>query len=143
RAAGHRSPRTQPAGPARRLRGEPWSCARHASGRSRSLQSPFSAGGVLMCSVDRAVKAMPFGLDVGLQRGKQPAPLAVPRPAVEAIEHGLPWPELFGQIPPRRSGAPPPKHGIDEVPVVVTRFADLVVGCQECLDLRPLLVTQL
>ena len=99
--------------------------------------------GVLVRSVDRAVEAMPFVVHVGLQRAKQPVPLAVLRPAIEPIEHGLPRAELLGQVSPWRSRSPPPKHRFDEVPIIVTGFANRVVGLQEALDLRPLCVVQL
>jgi hypothetical protein len=86
---------------------------------------------------------MPFVVDVAPQRGKQAAPLAVLRPAIEPIEYRLPWPELLGQISPRHAGSSPPKHSLDEVPIVAPWLTDSVIAVEESFDLRPLLVAQL
>src|ERR1700730_5886883 len=133
----------RPAGQAHRRRGGPWSLDRLASGRSHGLAPPFSAGRMLVRPIDRAVEAMPFVVDVGPQDTEHPFPLALLRPAIEPIEHRLPRSELGGQVPPRCSRPPPPKHGLDKVSVILTGLAGRVVRLQERLDLRPLLVREL
>jgi hypothetical protein len=98
---------------------------------------------MLVGSVDRAVEAMPFVVHVGSQGAKHSVPLAVPRPAIEAIEDRLPRTEFGGQIPPRRARPSPPKDGFDEISVICAWLAHRVVGFQERFDLQPLLVAQL
>jgi len=98
---------------------------------------------MLVGSIDRAVEAVPLVIDVGLQGTKQPSPLAALGPPIEPIEHGFPWPKLFGQVSPRSSGPPPPQHRFDEVAVVVAPLADRIIGYQERMNPRPLLVAQL
>ncbi len=60
------------------------------------------------------------------------------RPAIEAIEDRLPWTEVVGQITPRNTGSTPPRHGFNEVAVVLRRPTSPSLGGEYCLYFCPL-----
>ena len=105
-----------------------------------SAAAPLSSRGVLVGAVDRAVQAVPFVIGIGPQGLEQAHPLASLRPAVKAVEHGLPWPELVRQIAPRNACTSPPQHRLDEAAVVCARAPSSRLRGQHCLHPNPLRV---
>jgi hypothetical protein len=104
---------------------------------------PFTACGVLVDPVDRAVEAVPLVVRIHSYGFEQPRPLARLGPAVEAVENGLPRSEMVGQIPPRYARAPPPQHRLDEVAVILSRPTRSALRSQNRGDLRPSSVVEL
>jgi hypothetical protein len=98
---------------------------------------------MLVRSVDRAVEAMPLIVAVGLKRQEQTLPLSSSRPPVEAVEHGLPRPEVRWKITPRNASAAPPQYRFDESPIIVCRPAGAAFRLQKQVDLRPLRLREL
>jgi len=90
---------------------------------------------VLVRSINRAVKAMPLVVAVGLKRQEQALPLASFRPAIEAVEHGLPWSEVRWKITPRNACATPPQDRFDESTIIVCRPASPAFRLQKQVDL--------
>lgn len=135
------SPRTQAADRARRRPGGPWSSHRLVSGRCPGTRAPLSTRGMLVGAVRRAVNALPFRIDVGLQRGEQLVPSPLLRPPIESIEDRLPWSKLVGQVPPRRTRAAPPHDRLEEAPVIMTRSSQTRLRRQNRRYSPPLLVS--
>src|SRR5262249_58789947 len=102
-------------------RGGTSSTSRRANGRCPEPRPPFSAGGVLVGTVDGAVEAVPFVITVALQRFEQAPPPAASGPAIKSIEDRLPRPKLGGHVSPCNPSAPPPKNRFNEVPIVSGR----------------------
>jgi hypothetical protein len=121
----------------------PWSISRRASDLCPVRRPPFSARGVLVSAVDRAVDAVPFIVAIGLQCMEQSAPPPGLRPAVESIEHGFPGPEVARQISPRDSRPAPPQDRLDEVAIVLRRPACSALRREHRFDLRPLPLIEL
>ena len=94
RAAGLQSLRTSGAIPARRRPSALSLRVPRATAPELVPFAPFCPCCVLMRSIDRAVYAVPLLIAIRLQCVKQVFPLASLRPAIEAIEHRLPRPEL-------------------------------------------------
>ena len=106
-----------------------------AEGAALRGRPPFSTRGVLVRSVYRAVEAMPLVVAVGLKCQEQAFPLAGFRPAVEAVEHGLPRTEVRWKIPPRNACAAPPQYRFDESTIIVCRPASSAFRLQKQVEL--------
>jgi hypothetical protein len=98
---------------------------------------------VLVRPVGSAVQAVPFVVDIRLQRRKQRIPLASLGPAIESIEYRLAGSEAFRQVTPRHPGTSPPKHRLDEVAVVLAPPSGAALCLQNGRDLRPLPLVEL
>jgi len=114
-----------------------------ASARCPARRPPFTASGVLVRPVDRAIEAVPFVVRIRPQGFEQSVPSAGLGPPIEAIEHGLPWTEMVGKIPPRYAGTPPPEHRLDEVAIISSRTTCSSLRPQNRSDLRPLPLVEL
>jgi hypothetical protein len=73
---------------------------------------------MLVRADDRGVDAGPLVVHVHLQHSEQPLPLALLRPAIEAVEHGLPRTELARQITARCPSTLDPQHRLDEASII-------------------------
>jgi len=96
-----------------------------------------------MCSVDRAVDAVPLIVPVCLQCLKQSGPRALLRPPIKPVEHRLLWPKLRWEISPWNARPPPPQDGFHELPIVISPATWAPLVSQDRSELRPLPVVQL
>jgi hypothetical protein len=95
-----------------------------------------------MCTIYRAVDAVPLVIDIRPYGVEEALPLSVLRPAIESIEYRLPRSERVREIPPRHAGAAPPQDRFEEISIVLRWPARAATRNQEELNLRPLPVVQ-
>ena len=111
--------------------------------RCRARRPPFSAGGVLVRSIDRAVDAVPLIVPVCLQCLKQPGPRTLLRPPIKPVKNRLPRPKLCWEISPWNARPPPPQDGFHKLPIVISSATWAPPFCQDRSDLPPLPIVQL